>query len=192
MFKRKREGGGAWSEELEITEKEKEKERDIRQMFKILREVWLDIGIEKVDMHEGITVKVLLDSGTTGMFMDREMAKRYGFKMTKLERPLKVKNVDRTENSRGDITHQVEVNVFYKNHVKRMRMDVCYLGKTEVILGMPWLQVHNPEINWEIGEVKITRCLPLYRRNLAVKEDIEQRKKIKKRIRNVEKADRDE
>jgi len=36
------------------------------------------------------------------------------------------------------------------------------------------------------------RCPPLCRRNLAVKEDIEQRKKIKKRIRNVEKADRDE
>jgi len=41
-------------------------------------------------------------------------------------------------------------------------------------------------------EVKITRCPPLYERNLAVKEDIEQRKKIGKRIRNVKKADRDE
>jgi len=39
-----------------------------------------------------------------------------------------------------------------------MRMDVCDLGKTEVILGMPWLQTHNPEINWETGEVKMTRC----------------------------------
>ena len=152
----------------------------------------MDIEIEKVDIHEGITVKVLLDSGTTGIFMDREMAKRHGFKMTKLERPLKVKNVNRTENSRGNITHQVEVNVFYKNHVKRIRMDVCNLGKTEVILGMPWLQVHNPEINWEMGEVKITRCSPLCRRNLVVKEDIEQRKKIGKRIRNVKKADGDE
>ena len=152
----------------------------------------MDMGIEKVDTHEGVTVKVLLDSGTTGIFMDREMAKRHSFKMTKLERPLKVKNVDRTENSKGNIMHQVEVNVFYKNHVKRIRMDVCNLGKTEVILGMPWLQVHNPEINWETGEVKITRCLPLCGRNLAVKEDIEQRKKIGKRIRNVKKANRDE
>ena len=57
---------------------------------------------------------------------------------------------------------------------------------------MPWLQVHNPEINWEMGEVKMMRCPPLCERNLAVKEDIEQRKKIRKRIRNVEKADRDE
>jgi len=107
----------------------------------------LDIEIEKVDTHKGITVKALLDSGATEMFMDRDMAKKHGFKITKLERPLKVKNVNRTENSGGSITHQVEVNVFYKNHVGRMRIDVCNLEKTEVILGMPWLQVHNPEIN---------------------------------------------
>jgi len=129
------------------TTKKKEKERDVRRTFKILREVWLDIGIEKVDMHEGIIVKALLDSSVTGMFMDREMAKKHGFEMTKLERPLKVKNVDGTENSRGNITHQIEVNIFYKNYVERMQMDVCNLGETEVILRMPWLQAHNPEIN---------------------------------------------
>ena len=33
--------------------------------------------------------------------------------------------------------YQVEVNVFYRNYVKRMRMDVCNLRKTEVILGIP-------------------------------------------------------
>jgi len=168
------------------------KERDVKRTFKILREVWLDIEIEKVDTHEGVTVKALLDSGATGMFMDRGMAKRHGFKMMKLERPLKVKNMDRTENSRGNITHQVEVNVFYKNYVERIRMDVYNLGKIEVILEMLWLQVHNLKINWETGEVKMMRCPPLCGRNLAVKENIEWRKKIRKRIRNVEKADRDE
>ena len=44
--------------------------REVRRTFKILREVWINIEIEKVDTHKGITVKVLLDSGTTGMFMD--------------------------------------------------------------------------------------------------------------------------
>jgi len=27
-----------------------------------------------------------------------------------------------------------------------------------VILGIPWLAQHNPEIDWKMGEVKITRC----------------------------------
>jgi len=94
-----------WSGKLESAAKEEVKERNIRRTFKTLREVWLDIEIEKVDTHKGITVKVLLDSGAIGMFMDREMAKRHGFKMTKLERPLKVKNVDGIKNSEGNIMY---------------------------------------------------------------------------------------
>jgi len=84
--------------------------------------------------------------------------------LEKLKKSIIVRNVDGTNNSEGAITHQVEANVYYKSHVGRMRMDVCDLGKTEVILVMPWLQVHNPEINWETGEVKMMRCLPLYSR----------------------------
>ena len=99
----------------------------------------MSIGIEKIDTHEGVTVKVLLDSGTTGMFMDKRTAAKYRFRLQKLERPIMVRNVNRTNNSGGAITHQVEANVYYKGHVERMRMDVCNLGKTEVILGMLWL-----------------------------------------------------
>jgi len=43
---------------------------------------------------------------------------------------------------------------------------------------MPWLAAHNPEINWETGEVKITRCLPLCGKN---KERTEKQELGKKR-----------
>ena len=147
----------------------------MRRIFKILREVWLNIGVEKVDIHEGVTVKALLDSGTTGMFMNKRMAARHGFRLQKLERLVTVRNVDGMNNSREAITHQMEVNVYYKNYIKRMRMNICDLGRMNMILGMLWLQAHNPEINWEIGEVKITRCLLLCRRNTKLKEE----KKVK-------------
>ena len=147
----------------------------MRRIFKILREVWLNIGVEKVDIHEGVTVKALLDSGTTGMFMNKRMVARHGFRLQKLERLVTVRNVDGMNNSREAITHQMEVNVYYKNYIKRMRMNICDLGRMNMILGMLWLQAHNPEINWEIGEVKITRCLLLCRRNTKLKEE----KKVK-------------
>ena len=38
---------------------------------------------------------------------------------------------------------------------------MCNLGKTELILEMPWLAAHNPEIDWEKGEVKMTCCPPI-------------------------------
>jgi len=82
--------------------------------------------------------------------------------------------------------------VYYKSHVERMRIDICNLGRTDIILGMLWLQAHNPKINWEIGEVKMTRYLPICRRKVVVKEEIEKRKKIGKRIRVVDQADREE
>jgi len=77
------------------------------------------------------------NSGATGMFMDKRMAARHGFKLQKLERLIAVRNMDGTNNSRGVITHQVKANIYYKGHVKRIRMDVCNLGKMEIILEMP-------------------------------------------------------
>jgi len=74
--------------------------------------VWLNIGIEKVDTHEGVMIKVLLDSGITGMFMDKRMVAKHGFRLQMLERPITVRNIDRMNNSRGAITHQVEYNIF--------------------------------------------------------------------------------
>ena len=74
--------------------REESSRKEVRRTFKMLREVWLDIGIEKVDTHEGVMIKALLDSGATGMFMDKRTAARHGFKLQKLERPLAVKNVD--------------------------------------------------------------------------------------------------
>ena len=79
--------------------------------------------------------------------MDKRTAAKHGFMLKKLEKSIIVSNVDGTDNSGGAITHQVEANVYYKGHIERMRMNVYDLGKTEVILRIPWLQVHNPEIN---------------------------------------------
>ena len=126
--------------------------------------------MEKIDTHEGILVKALLDSRAAGLFMSKKYAERGGFKLIKLEKPILVRNVDSTGNSGGTILHEVEVNVYFKGHVERVRMDVCNLGKTEVILGMPWLQVYNPEIEWGKGEVKMTRCPPICGRYMGKKE----------------------
>jgi len=137
-----------------------------------------------LESHEGVAVRALLDSGATGLFMDTTFAKEKGFKMEKLKRPLLVRNVDGTVNAGGAITHQVECNMFFKGHVKRARMDVCNLGKTELILGMPWLVAHNPEIDWERGEVKMTRCPPICGKR---KQGVEEKK-----VRKTEKDEDEE
>ena len=78
-----------------------ERVRDIWCTLQLLREVWLKIGLEKLESHEGIAVKALLDSRVTGLFMDTTFAKEKGFKMEKLKKPLLVRNVDGTANVGG-------------------------------------------------------------------------------------------
>jgi len=97
----------------------------------------MKVGLEKLENHEGVAVRALLDSGVTGLFMDTTFAREKEFKIEKLKKPLLVRNVDGTVNAGGAIMHQVECNMFFKGHMERARMDVCNLEKTEVILEMP-------------------------------------------------------
>ena len=60
-------------------------ERDVRRMLRPLREIWLEVGIEKLDNHEEVTVKALLDSGATGIFVDKKFVEEHGFKLEKLD-----------------------------------------------------------------------------------------------------------
>jgi len=124
-----------------------------------LREVTVKIGLERIDTQEGITVEALLDSGVTELVMSSEFTRKQGFKLKKLERPMQVRNVDGSFNKEGPIENTVEVNIYYKGYVERMEIDVIGEQKWSVILGMPWLARHNPEIDWKTGEVKMTRCL---------------------------------
>ena len=82
--------------------------------------------------------------------------------------------------------------MYYKSHVEKMRMDVYDLERTDVILDMLRLQAHNPEINWETGEVKMTRCPSICKRSIVAKKETEKRKKVEERIRAIGKSERDE
>jgi len=125
---------------------------------RMLREVTVKIGLERIDTQEGIMVEALLDSGAMGLVMSSEFARKQGFKLKKLERPMQVRNVDGSFNKEGPIENTVEVNIYYQGHSKRTEIDVIGGQKWSVILGMPWLARYNPEIDWRTGEVKMTRC----------------------------------
>jgi len=70
---------------------------------------------------------------------------------------MQVRNVDRSFNREEPVENTVEVNIYYKGHTERTEIDGIGGQKRLVILGMPWLARHNPEIDWKTGEVKMTR-----------------------------------
>ena len=125
---------------------------------KPLREIMVKIGLERIDIQEGIIVEALLDSGATGLVMSSEFVKKQDFKLKKLERPMNVRNVDGSLNKEEPIEYTVEVNIYYQRYREKTEIDVIRGQKWTVILRMLWLTCHNPEIDWRTGEMKMTRC----------------------------------
>ena len=79
----------------------------------LLREVTVKISLERIDMQEEITVEMLLDSGATGLVMSSEFARKQGFKLKKIERPIYMRNVDSSFNKEEPIEYMIEVNIYY-------------------------------------------------------------------------------
>jgi len=89
-----------------------------------LREVTVKISLERINIQEGITVEALLNSSATGSVMSSEFARKQGFKLKKLDRPIYVRNMDGLLNKEGPIKHMVEVNIYYQGHRERTEIDV--------------------------------------------------------------------
>ena len=71
------------------------------------------IGLERIDTQEGIMVEVLLDNGVIVPVMSLEFARKKGFKLKKIRRPIYVRNVNSSLNKEGPIEYIVEVNIYY-------------------------------------------------------------------------------
>ncbi|ESK82601.1 reverse transcriptase-rnase h-integrase [Moniliophthora roreri MCA 2997] len=99
-----------------------------------------------------VGTNALLDSGAGGLFMSPEKAMKLKLKKKQLPHQIKVFNVDGMANKTAWITQSVTAN--YTIGTKQMTDTflISGLGKEEVILGLPWLQKYNPEVDWITGK----------------------------------------
>ena len=122
------------------------------------KEVSLTVGLKTVDTHAMIDVEALLDSGATGLFINCALIQNNGIAMCKPEHPITVHNIDGTENKRESITEEVTMIMSYQGHKEWVVFEVCDLWKTNLIIQYKWLHKHNPNVNWQTGEVKMNHC----------------------------------
>jgi len=54
-----------------------------------------------------------------------------------------MRNMDSSFNKKRPIGHMVEINIYYQEYRKKMKIDVIRGQKWSVILEMPWLTYHN-------------------------------------------------
>ena len=97
-----------------------------------------------------------MDSGATHNFIDTRMVQRLGIGTKKLETLREVTNVDGTKNQGGNIYRYTNLEFSYQGKTETFECYVTNLGKDQIILGLPWFQTFEPNINWKEGELKGT------------------------------------
>ena len=90
----------------------------------MLREVIVKLGLERIDIQEGVAVEALLNSGVTKLVMSSEFARKQGFKLKKIKRSIYMRNMNGSFNKKRPIEYMVEVNIYHQEYKKRMKINI--------------------------------------------------------------------
>jgi hypothetical protein len=118
----------------------------------------VDMEIESTDTMVKQCTQTLIDCSATGCFIDIEWAKLNNIPTHPLTKLIPVYNVDGAANDASAITDIANVILRYENHSECMQLAVTCLEKQSPIFGYNWLKNHNPEINWQTKDVKMSCC----------------------------------
>ena len=110
---------------------------------------------------QNVETLALIDSGAGGRFINWKYAEWLGLPIQTLERPIMARNIDGTLNKTGTITSYVDLTVKIDGWIMDIQLLVTGLGNQKIILGFPWLNKHNPDINWKTREFKWRSLRPL-------------------------------
>jgi hypothetical protein len=109
----------------------------------------------------GISVRVMLDSGAMGTFMDPDFARDNLFRTHPKNEPYQLRLLGgKDAGLDGWIkrqTYPVEVRM-PTGHIEKIVFDIVPLGIHAAVLGTTWIRKHNPSIDWVKGTLKFDRC----------------------------------
>ena len=92
----------------------------------------------------------MIDSGATGNFINATFAKTNNLEITKKTLPCQISLADDSELEKL-INQETELTMRAGEHFETLTLDLGPFPKHPVILGMPWLRKHNPDIDWKHG-----------------------------------------
>ena len=105
--------------------------------------------------NRSIEVAVMIDSGATSVFVNRQFVEKHNVVTHKLFKPIAVRNVDGTSNKAGYIEDWCRLRLQSGTYEEVVDFLITDLGSEDMILGLPWLRKVNSTIDWESGEVTI-------------------------------------
>src|SRR6202008_2672347 len=96
---------------------------------------------------------VMVDSGSTGNFIDSSYVNRHSLAKWKLRVPESVRLADGTMHTS---TYYSTMNIRMGKAKHLIQLNVIPLKAANVILGIPWLQQYEPTIDWKSGSVSVS------------------------------------
>ena len=100
----------------------------------------------------------MIDSGATGNFISRDLVRSADLPTRKKKQQYDLQMADGSTLSTGRVDEETtSLPVAIQRHHEEITFDVVGMATHHVILGMPWLNKHNPGINWKTGVLKIER-----------------------------------
>ena len=103
------------------------------------------ITIESENTTEQTTA--LVDCGAEGLFIDTSIAHKW--RKHKMARLIKVRNVDSSLNTNGEIKERCLITLDCNGRRMTEWFCVTAIGNQNLILGLPWLEKHNPIVDWK-------------------------------------------
>lgn len=99
----------------------------------------------------------LLDSGATTSCISDKFAIRHNLPRARKDNPVPIVAVDDRPIASGFITQDIITSLQVKGHQECIRLAVVSVHYP-VILGLDWLQRHNPSVDWARKKLTLTCC----------------------------------
>ena len=101
-------------------------------------------------------VSALLDSGANSCFMDRNFTQAHQISLRKLTCLASIVVINGCPNAFRNIIQELEpVNIVLDNLAFIVSFNIISIPKHPIVLGLPWFELHNPDIHWRTRETRI-------------------------------------
>uniref|UniRef100_A0A8C0MFL0 Retrotransposon Gag like 1 n=1 Tax=Canis lupus familiaris TaxID=9615 RepID=A0A8C0MFL0_CANLF len=106
----------------------------------------------RVNPYHSVAVQALVDSGAGGNFMDERFAQEHYVELYEKPYPQMVQGVDGSLIGNEPVWLYTEPLVcIHQNHQESIEFDIVPSPNFSVILGIKWLRIHTPEVDWVRG-----------------------------------------
>ncbi len=94
-------------------------------------------------------VSALVDSGAISSFIDQTFVAQHNIHVVKKSTPVPVEVIDGRTIASSAITHETTPLEFcIGKHMEKIVLNIISTPHHPIILGLPWLEAHNPIIDW--------------------------------------------